>query len=59
MMVTWQVEDGYGGKARPQETEIDDDELAELDSDEDRDDYINQCIQEDFDENISWYRTDK
>jgi len=54
MKVTWEIEDGYVGKSRPQETEIDDDELAECENEEDREELIASYIQEDFLQNISW-----
>ena len=57
MKITWEVEDGYIGKSRPQFTEIDDDELAECSTDEEREEFIEQCIHEDFMSNISWSET--
>ena len=54
MRITWQVEDGYVGGSRPQYTTIDDDELAECDSEEEKEQFITQCIQEDFMMEISW-----
>lgn len=54
MIITWEVEDGYVGKSRPQHTEIDDDELAELETEEEKQAYIEGCIQDAFDQNITW-----
>lgn len=54
MKVTWEVEDGYCGKSRPQFTEIDDDELAQFQTEEEREKHIFDCIQDDFDNKISW-----
>ena len=54
MRITWQVEDGFVGESRPQYTTIDDDELAECDSEEEKEQFIMQCIQEDFMMEISW-----
>jgi len=56
MQVTWEVYDGYAGPSRPQTTVIDDDELAECETEEDREKLINDCIQDDFEERIQWYR---
>lgn len=58
MEVTWQVEDGYAGAARPQHTDIPDEELEACETEQEREDLINGYIQDDFDQNISWYRTD-
>ena len=54
MRVTWEVEDGYIGKSRPQHTEIPEDELAECENDDDRERLIEEYIQEDFDNIITW-----
>lgn len=54
MRITWEVEDGYVGKSRPQFTEIDDDELAECETGEEKEKLISSYIQEDFNNNISW-----
>jgi len=58
MIVRWEVEDGYCGKSRPQSTEISDDDLSNCDTEEERDALIEDCIQEDFENRITWYRTD-
>ena len=54
MKVTWQVDDGYISGSRPHTTEIDDDELAECETEEERQDLINDSIQNDFEQCISW-----
>lgn len=56
MMVKWQIEDGYAGGKRPQETEVDDEELAAFETEEERKEFIYYCIQQDFEEKISWCR---
>jgi hypothetical protein len=56
MKVKWEVDDGYVGASRPQVTEVDDDELAECETEDEREHLINERIQEDFDERINWYR---
>lgn len=58
MKVHWYVTDNYVGGDRPQVTEIDDDELAEY-TGEERDQYICDCVQEDFDNKISYCITRK
>ena len=57
MEVTWQVDDGYCCGSRPQYTEIDDDDLSECETDEEREKLINSAIQEDFALHITWYIT--
>ncbi|MCK5343287.1 MAG: hypothetical protein KAR20_07775 [Candidatus Heimdallarchaeota archaeon] len=57
MKVTWEVEDGYCGGSRPHTTEVDDDELAECETEEERENLIIDYIQEDFEQNISWCET--
>jgi hypothetical protein len=59
MKVTWEVEDGYCGKHRPQYIEVPDDELEECETEEDREDLINSYVQDAFDQTISWCITDK
>ena len=54
MKVRWEVEDGYVGKSRPQYTEIDDEELEDYPEGEERENFINECIQDDFDQKISF-----
>ena len=36
MKITWEVDDGYAGGSRPHNTEIDNDELDECETDEER-----------------------
>ena len=52
----WYVDDGYVGRDRPHYTEVDDDDLAECKTEEEKDELIESYIQEDFEQNISWYR---
>jgi len=59
MIVTWTVEDGYVGKSRPQTTNIDDDDLAECETDEEREELISDCIQSDYEMNICWSETSR
>lgn len=59
MKITWEVEDGYIGKSRPQQTEIPDDELDECETQELKEELIREYIQEDFQQNISWSETSR
>ena len=57
MKVIWEVEDGYIGKSRPQETEIPDEYFATDDwkaNEEERQEIIDGIVQEDFDQKITW-----
>ena len=54
MRVTWEVDDGYVGKGRPQHTEIPDDEIEDCETEEEKQELINQYVQEDFDNSITW-----
>ena len=53
MTVIWRVDDGYTGR-REHHTEIDDDALADYDTEDGKQEYINDCIQEDFEQKVSW-----
>jgi len=57
MKITWEVDDGYCGKSRPQTTEIDDEELAEYETEEEKEKFIEECIQQDFEQRITWHIT--
>ena len=59
MKIRWQVEDGYAGKGRSYCTEVPDEELAEYETDKDREKLIRECIQADFDQTISWYELER
>ena len=56
MKITYEVDDGYAGKSRPQHVTIDDDELREW-AGEDKKvalEFISDCAQDDFEMNITW-----
>lgn len=57
MLVTWEVEDGYAGKSRPKYTEIPDEELDELETEEEKMELIYQYVEEDFNNCITWCLT--
>ena len=53
--ITWEVEDGYVGKSRPQHytlTPFEVEEYNECEDDEDRQDLLNQIVQDEFDNKI-------
>jgi len=54
MRITWEVSDGYVGKSRPQYVNIPDDELADCETEEEKQKLIEQYVQDDFEQNISW-----
>jgi non-homologous end joining protein Ku len=60
MTIKWEVDDGYIGKSRPQFVEIDDDELAECDTEEEERVLIDEYVQEDFAQKVSfsWERVE-
>jgi len=53
--ITWQVDDGYGGPSRPQFTEVDDEELQECETEEERQQLIEDTVQVDFENKITWH----
>lgn len=53
MKIKWEVEDGYVGKSRPQFVDVPDEDLEGL-SPEEQDDIIEDYVQQDFDNKISW-----
>lgn len=60
IVIEWEVYDGYVGGSRPQETEIDEDLLgmdwSEYDelTEYEKEEIVNDIIQEQFNEEISW-----
>lgn len=56
MNVSWEVEDGYCG-GRPQHTEVPDDELLELEAIEEKKALIEEYVEADFEQNITWHFT--
>ena len=63
--VTWEVDDGYAGGSAPHNLEVntndfvnDDDEWNEL-TEEQKENYIADAVQDDFDNSINWYITSK
>lgn len=57
MKVTWEVDDGYVGGSRPQTVEVDDNELADCENEEQRRQLIEDYVQEDFENKVTWYIT--
>lgn len=62
--ITWEVSDGYVGKSRPQyctfnsEDYMDEEDWNNL-SEEEKEQYINDFVQEEFNNNISWDITNR
>ena len=54
MEVTWEVNDGYVGKSRPHYTEVPDDELDECKTKEEKQELINEYVQGEFSDYVSW-----
>ena len=55
MRIRWQVEDGYAGGGRPHWTRVPDGELAECETDKERERLIRESVQQDFENTVSWY----
>ena len=55
MKVKWNVDTGYVNREPPRVLEIDDEDLEDM-TDEQKEQYINDCIEEDFRNRISWHR---
>ena len=63
MRITWEVEDGYVGKSRPQHLEIGDEELDDIIDQfdgrvEDIMKEIDWYVQEDFEQKVTWTYSD-
>lgn len=54
MEVTWYADDGYVNPG-PHTVEVDDDELRECETDAQRLELVEEAIQEDFGQKVSWY----
>ena len=57
--IEWQVTDGYSGGARPQTFKFDTDDIEGWDelSEKEKNDYIQQAVQDDFEQKISFIIT--
>jgi len=53
MKITWEVEDGYVGGARPHHSEIPDEDFEGM-TEEEKEKYIQEWIQDDFSNSIFW-----
>jgi hypothetical protein len=55
MQLTYYLDDGYAGsQSRPHHVKIDDDELEEM-NEKEKEEYIDEVVQQHFSENISCY----
>lgn len=59
MRITWEIEDGYVGRSAPHYTEVDDDELDECETDEEREELISETVHEDFLRTVTWNETSR
>lgn len=55
MRIQWDIEDGYAGKNRPHFVEVPDDEIEECETAEEEEKLIEEYVQNDFDQKISFY----
>jgi len=58
MEISWEVEDGYCGKSRPQRTIIDDEDFEDCTTAAEVEEVINDAIQSDYDQ-FGWCITDE
>ena len=58
MVVIWELDDGHVGKTRFK-IEIPDDELEEYETEDEKEELINEYVQADFEEKISWNIVEK
>jgi sorbitol-specific phosphotransferase system component IIBC len=54
MKITYYVEDGYISGSRPQNIKVDDQDLADCETDEEKIQVIEAAIEDHFSQNISW-----
>lgn len=54
MKVIWGINDGYCVPGRRWELEVDDNELKKYKTDEDKEQYLYDCIQQMFNDCVSW-----
>ena len=53
MRIIWRIDDGYVNNS-PHYLEIDDEELADYDEGDERQEFIEECVQEEFDNKIGF-----
>lgn len=53
-VITYEVEDGYVGGSRPHSVKISNDDLDEYETESEIEAFIEECVQEDFEQNVSW-----
>lgn len=58
MKVKWNVDTGYVNREPARELDIADEDLEDM-SETEKENYINECIDQDFRDRIHWYRVDK
>lgn len=55
MQITYHIEDGYAGGSRPHHVKVDDGDLEECETEQEKIEVIEDAIQSHFEQNISWY----
>ena len=55
MRIQWEIDDGYTGRNRPHFLNIDDDELEDYETEEEREQFIEECVKEEFENTIDYY----
>jgi len=58
MEIRYEVDDGYCGGSRPQIVDVDDDELSQCETTQQKKEYIEKEVQEHFEQTITWYIND-
>lgn len=59
MRITWEIEDGYIGKSRPHFTEVDDEDLDECETEDEREELISEIVHQDFLLSVTWSETSR
>lgn len=54
MKIKWEAEDGYVGGSRPHYLEVDDDELSECETEEEKNQLIDDYVREDFEQTVTF-----
>lgn len=54
LVITWKVDDGYVNNG-PHQTRIEDYELEECEDEDDRERLIEEAVQADFENQVSWF----
>ncbi len=55
MKARWEVDDGYVGKSRPQETVLDDEIFDDAETESELRELVEEYVQQDFEQRIMWF----